>query len=223
MCPQLSCFAGYKNVGLRFDPVSGDPTEGTQGTAAWVPAACGDTPFDHETWLEVNLPWVAQSDAVLWLPGRSRGANREVEYAEELGIPVVYCIFDLDAATEEPRPTKDDVNENFVTGSVRDTRVGKGRFDLLPPTAIRRLAEHFETGAKKYGDRNWQKGQPLQRYIDSALRHIFCHQGGRQDEDHIIAAAWNLLAHSETSQWISDGTLPATLDDFPYSVEERTP
>ena len=48
--------------------------------------------------------------------------------------------------------------QEFSTGSVRDTRKGKGRFDLLPPKAIRRLAVHFESGAIKYGDRNWEKG-----------------------------------------------------------------
>lgn len=40
--------------------------------------------------------------------------------------------------------------ENFTTGSRRDTRVGKGRFDLLPPKCIMRLAKHYENGATKY-------------------------------------------------------------------------
>lgn len=53
--------------------------------------------------------------------------------------------------------------QEFQTGSIRDTREGKGRYDLLPPHAIFRLAKHFENGAKKYGDRNWEKGQPLSR------------------------------------------------------------
>lgn len=33
------------------------------------------------------------------------------------------------------------------------------------------VAKHFEDGAKKYGDRNWEKGIPCDRYIDSAVRH----------------------------------------------------
>ncbi|HUS51203.1 MAG TPA: dATP/dGTP diphosphohydrolase domain-containing protein, partial [Candidatus Paceibacterota bacterium] len=61
--------------------------------------------------------------------------------------------------------------QDFDTGSRRDTRDGKGRYDLLPVRAIKRLAKHYENGAKKYGDRNWEKGQPLSRYLDSALRH----------------------------------------------------
>lgn len=84
--------------------------------------------------------------------------------------------------------------ETFSSGSVRDTRVGKGRFDLLPFRAMMRLAKHYELGAVKYGDRNWEKGQPVYRFIDSAIRHIFKWAIGMRDEDHLSAAAWNLLA-----------------------------
>jgi hypothetical protein len=93
--------------------------------------------------------------------------------------------------------------EEFPTGSVRDTREGKGRFDLISPIALRRLAEHYERGARKYGERNWEKGQPLDRYIDSALRHINAFQVGDRAEDHLIAAAWNLFAHVHTEEMIA--------------------
>lgn len=46
----------------------------------------------------------------------------------------------------------------FDTGAVRDMPEGKGRCDLLPPLAMLRLAKHFEAGAAKYGERNWEKG-----------------------------------------------------------------
>ena len=39
--------------------------------------------------------------------------------------------------------------EQFKTGSQRDTRRGKDRFDLLPPHALLRLAQHYENGANK--------------------------------------------------------------------------
>ena len=45
----------------------------------------------------------------------------------------------------------------FSTGAVRDMAEGKGRCDLLPACAILRIARHFEAGAKKYDDRNWEK------------------------------------------------------------------
>jgi hypothetical protein len=105
--------------------------------------------------------------------------------------------------------------ENFTTGSRRDDRTGKGRYDLLPTHAMRRLAQVYERGATKYGDRNWEKGQPLSRYLDSALRHTFQVLEGKTDEDHAGHAAWNLLAFIETQHRIREGVLPESLDDLP--------
>jgi hypothetical protein len=105
--------------------------------------------------------------------------------------------------------------EGLGTGSVRDTREGKGRFDLLPPYAVSRLAKHFENGAAKYGDRNWEMGQDLSRYLDSGLRHIFAFLDGARDEDHLAAAAWNILACIETEHRVSAGLLPAELNNLP--------
>jgi len=103
--------------------------------------------------------------------------------------------------------------QRFPTGSVRDTRAGKGRYDLLPPEAIHAVALHFERGAKKYGESNWLLGQPLSRYLDSALRHIFHVLAGHHDEPHAEAAAWNLLAFIETRARIKHKRLPKALED----------
>jgi len=104
--------------------------------------------------------------------------------------------------------------QEFKTGSVRDTNVGKGRFDLIPPYALKRLAKHYENGAKKYGDRNWEKGQNLSRYLDSAIRHAYAFLGGSCVEDHLAAVAWNALAYIETEDRINKGLLPKELDDI---------
>jgi hypothetical protein len=104
--------------------------------------------------------------------------------------------------------------EEFKTGSRRDTREGKGRYDLLPVRAMRRLAVHFQNGAKKYGDRNWEKGQPLSRYMDSAIRHCFDVLVGVTAEDVAAAAAWNVLAFIETCERIKAGELPQELNDL---------
>ena len=112
--------------------------------------------------------------------------------------------------------------QNFSTGSVRDTNEGKPRFDLISPIAEYRIAMHFANGAKKYGDDNWTKGQPLRRYIESAKRHIFKLQMGCTDEDHEAAAIWNLMAFMHTKMMIKSGTLPEELDNMPiYSDEVR--
>lgn len=69
----------------------------------------------------------------------------------------------------------------FTTGAVRDMAEGKGRCDLLPPLAIIRLSKHFEEGAKKYGERNWEKGIPINSFIDSAMRHTLKYMAGQDD------------------------------------------
>ena len=104
--------------------------------------------------------------------------------------------------------------QEFNTGSKRDTREGKGRYDLIPSYALWRLARHYENGATKYGDRNWEKGQPLARYLDSMIRHAYKFLGGSREEDHLAAVAWNALAYIETEHRIEQGILPEDLDDI---------
>ena len=88
----------------------------------------------------------------------------------------------------------------FESGAVRDVQEGKGRLDLLPACAILRVARHFEAGAKKYDDRNWEKGIPVHSFIDSALRHLMKYLDGQDDEDHLCAAAWNCLCAMWTEE-----------------------
>lgn len=88
----------------------------------------------------------------------------------------------------------------FESGAVRDVQEGKGRLDLLPACAILRVARHFEAGAKKYSDRNWEKGIPVHSFIDSALRHLMKYLDGQDDEDHLCAAAWNCLCAMWTEE-----------------------
>jgi hypothetical protein len=107
------------------------------------------------------------------------------------------------------------VREEFKTGSRRDTREGKGRFDLIPPGPLRRLAQLYERGAQKYGDHNWQKGQPLSRYLDSAYRHLVAVAEGQEDEDHLAAVAWNAFSLMWTQAKIREGKLPPDLYDLP--------
>lgn len=104
--------------------------------------------------------------------------------------------------------------QEFTTGSKRDVKDGKGSYHLLPLIAIRRLAMHFQNGAKKYGEHNWRLGQPLMAgYFDSAMRHMFCWAMGWEDEDHLAAAIWNLCCLLETLELIKRGKLPQELDD----------
>ena len=62
-----------------------------------------------------------------------------------------------------------------------------------PHTMMLEVAKHFEEGAKKYGENNWQKGIPVHCYIDSAVRHYLKWLRGDKDEPHDRAFVWNIM------------------------------
>lgn len=62
-----------------------------------------------------------------------------------------------------------------------------------PYTLALEVSKHFEDGAKKYGEHNWQKGIPAKCYIDSAVRHYLKWLRGDNDEPHNRAFVWNIL------------------------------
>lgn len=110
----------------------------------------------------------------------------------------------------------------FITGSVRDSAEGKGRWDLIPYYPMLRVAVHFANGAKKYGDRNWEKGQPLNEYLSSAMRHLLRFANGENGEDHLSACIWNCMAFMETEKNII-ATEKFNLDQIEYLMEKLHP
>lgn len=65
----------------------------TAGFAPLCPHANSDLDleegFEHGVWMQVDLPWVSQAQAVLRIPGDSVGGDIECDYARRLGIPVL--------------------------------------------------------------------------------------------------------------------------------------
>lgn len=90
--------------------------------------------------------------------------------------------------------------EEFSTGAIREKKTGKGRCDLLPMCALLRLSKHYEKGSDDHGERNWEKGIPMHSFLDSAIRHLFKYMDGWTDEDHLCAAAWNILGAMWTEE-----------------------
>ena len=68
------------------------------------------------------------------------------------------------------------------------------------PKLMLDVARHFESGALKYGEHNWEKGIPISRYIDSALRHLMKDLAGETDEDHAAAFVWNCMCAAWTME-----------------------
>jgi hypothetical protein len=77
-CPHWSAFSGP----LSVFPSGSDPDH------VWCRAGATPNELKHGDWLAVDLEWVATADAVLRLPGESKGADQEVTEANRLGIPV---------------------------------------------------------------------------------------------------------------------------------------
>lgn len=90
----------------------------------------------------------------------------------------------------------------FNSGAVRDTASGKPRPDLISPFFVERLGRHLGLGAEKYDPWNWAKGIPNSRCFASLMRHLTQFAQGDESEDHLAAAACNLMfmIHNEEAE-----------------------
>lgn len=87
--------------------------------------------------------------------------------------------------------------EEYQSGMRRDTTQGKPMYSLIDRTFLYRLAMHLTKGAEKYGKDNWRMAnsqEELDRFKDSAFRHMMQWLNGDTDEDHMSAVAFNLFA-----------------------------
>jgi hypothetical protein len=91
---------------------------------------------------------------------------------------------------------RDHMNEEkveFSTGA--KCSVLKGRFDLICPTALKRLAARYALGSEKYDDFNWCKGIPIHvrlNHLETHLQEYKLH--GNVGDDNMAAIAWNAFA-----------------------------
>ena len=95
----------------------------------------------------------------------------------------------------------------FSSGAVRDKHDGKGDMASLPWEAVLRLSKHYEAGTIKYKRWNYRLGIPVSSFIDSACRHLAKYQCGCDDEDHLAAAAFNILG-----AMLMENTMPEMVD-----------
>ena len=80
----------------------------------------------------------------------------------------------------------------FGTGARRDALAP--RYDLIPPCALKRLAQIYTEGAEHYGAHNWQKGMDYSDTINHALEHLLKYMRGDKEEDHLAKVAWAMFA-----------------------------
>jgi hypothetical protein len=89
--------------------------------------------------------------------------------------------------------------ETHSTGAQKEI-VGKLRYDLVPVEFEDELAKVYTEGAKKYSDRNWEKGLLfMKHHYAAARRHMAKWVKGIDLDDetnthHLANAAWHLAA-----------------------------
>lgn len=82
---------------------------------------------------------------------------------------------------------------------------GKPRYDLIPPDMLEALAMHYAQGAKKYADRNWERGMSWCECFRALMSHSWKWFRGEQYDvedpkmpgyraPHTIAMVWNAVA-----------------------------
>jgi len=105
----------------------------------------------------------------------------------------------------------------FASGAVRGTDVDHVRYDLVTPIGLRRLAETYAEGAKKYAPRNWEKGIPASNLLNHLINHIERWRAGDRSEDHLAHAAWGLFALMHFEE-----VAPALID-LPVPIPSQEP
>lgn len=103
------------------------------------------------------------------------------------------------------KPVKDSgERQDYASGMRRDTQEGKPDFRLIIPLDvpyeklwITQLGHLMRLGAEKYGERNWEKAnskEELLRFQGSAYRHMMQAMSGEDDENHLAAVIFNVIA-----------------------------
>ncbi|MCA1841518.1 MAG: DUF5664 domain-containing protein [Actinobacteria bacterium] len=91
-----------------------------------------------------------------------------------------------------------------VTGGEKGSKLA--RFSLIPPIFLWHLAEHYGRGARKYADRNWERGYAWSLSVDALERHFNSWKMGESHDpetgsNHLIAVAWHACALFCFSWW----------------------
>ncbi len=90
--------------------------------------------------------------------------------------------------------------KDAVTGGEKGSKLA--RFDLIPPDALNAIAEVFGRGARKYADRNWEKGYAWGLSIAALERHLNAWKRGKSLDNegegatgahHLAQVAWHAM------------------------------
>lgn len=102
----------------------------------------------------------------------------------------------------------------------------KIRPDLIPPSAINSLGEILAYGARKYNDRNWEKGLDYGRLYAATMRHLNAWFAGEDTDSesgmsHLSHALCCVAMLNDTVLKVKRGSLSQNLDNRPHKFEEK--
>jgi len=88
----------------------------------------------------------------------------------------------------------------------------KVRYDLIPPYPLNELAKLYTFGAKKYKDRNWEKGLRWGRCFAALMRHAWAFWNGETyDKEtgqhhlvHAVFCCFSLIEFNKTHKEFDD-------------------
>lgn len=98
-----------------------------------------------------------------------------------------------------------------ISVKVRDGLVQGFRDWLISDLLVNRLQALLQRGARKYTPWNWRKGLPLVVCFNSAIRHLIQWRLGDRSEDHLAAAAANIMFMMDIENAINNQKLPRHL------------
>lgn len=118
-----------------------------------------------------------------------------------------------------------------TTGGAKGSKLAA--FHLIPWTIIREVAEHFGRGARKYEDRNWEKGYAWSLSFAALHRHLEAFwqrddfdqdpslyiEGEQHNARHIVAVVWHALVLAWFSRY-KVGTDDRPARPTPYDITE---
>jgi hypothetical protein len=106
----------------------------------------------------------------------------------------------------------------YLRGSLRE--FARNAYNNCYPTMLLEVGKHFEEGAKKYGENNWQKGIEPKYYVDSAIRHYLKWRRGDKDEPHDRAFVWNIMCCIWEVDWHKKSDAQKVEENIVAAVKE---
>lgn len=90
-----------------------------------------------------------------------------------------------------------ELRKTSATGGEKGSKMA--RYDLLPPEALKTLAELYGRGAEKYADHNWRRGYDWSLSFAALQRHAWQFWNGEDYDDstgapHMAAVAFHALS-----------------------------